>query len=491
MKNTKTKMQESKQMIASKNVSCNSNDFVGKDSTNLNQASGNNQSKINNHKTPAKDKGVERDTAVKAKSLLQPTNIITYCNKHPLNTLSESDNPLSKKLFSYSTKLLLIAQNKNSDLYAMKKDLEIITNSFPDILYGSGRANDLNDHDKFPNIPEEPAKFLALGIAAYYSRVFSLPVFTKHYLKSCSIEDRKEFIEINKQLNLAPTMQNIDFSSLSDIKEKEELNKTIEVLYEKILAEVFSINTKHEQTLSLLENFFNNELSKDEWQKTYDEKVMEYENNINTIKSELDKKTQELQNAHEYTEKVITQITIEFEKKLEESKQNYEITISKQKKENKILKEAVEVNKENYDKIKLELELADKAVEAKSEELISKTKELDFIKISRDELKQKLAIYESDNKIESKAIINVDLLTEVKLADSDDESEEGELSLSKTSDKKMDKDEDVDDFFSPEANKKELEIISTPNYTDNVNGALDNNDHVSCNGEDSFHSDTD
>ena len=83
------------------------------------------------------------------------------------------------------------------------------------------------------------------------------------------------------------------------------------------------------------------------------------------------------------------------------------------------------------------------------------------------------------------------MTTKVKLADSDDESEEDDVSLSKSTNKEKDKDDEVDDLFSLEANKKNLEFISTTNYTDNVNVELDNKDNVSCNGEDSFHSDTD
>ena len=483
MKNTKTKMQESKQMIASKNVSCNSNDFVGKDSTNLNQASGNNQSKINNKTILVKDKVEERKTTVGTNSFTTATKIVEYCKKYKLTPLSESTDNLSQKLCSYSTKLL-IAVNQNLCLQKISKDLEFITTTFPDIIYGSGRVNDLNDHHKSANIPEAHAKFLALAITTIYERVFKSKAF-KDYFKICPNKDKQEFIEINNQLHFDPLFKSTDLDSLSGISSKDDLDKAIDRLYQKTV----------DETLSLLESFFDNELSKDELQKQYNEKVnekvMEFENDINTIKSELYQKTQELQNARKEIEEGIIEIKIEYDEKLEEIKKNYEITISKQKEENKILKKEIEVNKENYLKAKEKIEILnqkqkifeDQAKIFEEKAKVFEDKSLNLQKLVDD--------YEKANAIGFKTTVNEDLTAKIKLADFDDESEEGDLSLSKTSDKKMDKDEDVDDFFSPEANKKELEIISTPNYTDNVNGALDNNDHVSCNGEDSFHSDTD
>ena len=54
-------------------------------------------------------------------------------------------------------------------------------------------------------------------------------------------------------------------------------------------------------------------------------------------------------------------------------------------------------------------------------------------------------------------------------------------------DKKMEKykhqDDEVNSSFSPESDKNHFEGISTNNYTDSENLSLDDNDHVSCTGE--------
>ena len=500
----KVSVPSSKKKIESNNVVFEPNEFQGEYSSMLHQESWNNQPQINNKKTSVKDKVAEIEMKIGANYFANTQRIVDYCIKHKLTPLSESKDKLSKQFYDYNKKLLDVV-TQNSDLQPIAKDLTIVTTLFPDIIYGSGYMKDLNDHHKSANILEAHAKFLALAITTYYSRIFSNPVFTKHYFKSCSIKDKKEFIEINKQLNVAPLLQNIDLNSLSGISSKEELDEKIDVLYEKVLTEVSLINIKHEQTLLVLEKFIQQEELTEKLKNEYDLKSIEYENNINTIKSELNAKTQELQNAHEYTEKVIMQITIEFENKLEETKQNYEIAISKQKEEideqkeeNKILKKVIEVTNENYEKMKLEFATLNKEFDIKANELTIKEKEIasikkDFnlVKINKDELAKQLAAFESTKKTEVKTTVNKNLLTEEKLLDSDDESEEDDVFLLKPANKEKDKDDEVDDLFSLEANKKNLEFISTTNYTDNVNVALDTKDHVSCNGEDSFHSDTD
>ena len=151
----------------------------------------------------------------------------------------------------------------------------------------------------------------------------------------------------------------------------------------------------------------------------------------------------------------------------------------------------IEINKENYLKAKEEIEILnqqqkifeDKAKIFEEKAKVFEDKSLNLQKLVDD--------YEKANAIGFKTTVNEDLTAKIKLADSDDESEEDNISLSKPTNKEKDKDDEVDDLFSLEANKKNLEFISTTNYTDNVNVALDTKDHVSCNGEDSFHSDTD
>ena len=290
--------------------------------------------------------------------------------------------------------------------------------------------------------------------------------------------------------------QDMDLNFLNNISDKEELDQKIDLLYEKVLTEVSLINIKHEQTLVVLEKFIQQEELTEQLKKEYDLKSIEYQNNITTLKSELSDKTQELnnkiqelKNAHEHKEKEITQIKLEFEKNLEQTKQNYETTISNQKEENATLKKVIEVTNENYDQMKLTLEQVNKKVEVQEEEIISKTKELGLNKITRDILEQKLAIYENANNIEVITTGNKDLFTKPKLADSDDESEEDNVSLSKPTDKKMEKDkDDEEDLFYSEDNKNPLDLLSTNNYTNNINVELDNNNHVSCSGEDNFHS---
>jgi hypothetical protein len=367
MKNNKIKMQENKQMIESKDVGLKSNDFVVKDSTNLNQASRNKQSKINNQKTPAKDKGVERDATLGANTFSTATKIVEYCKKYKLTPLSESNNPLSKKFLRDCKKLLLIAKNKKSDLYAMKKDLEIITTTFPDILYGSNsKEKDLKNKYESTGIPEKNIGLLALNIKIVYERVLKSKAF-KDFSKSYQEEDK------------------------------------------------------------------------------------------------------------------------------EEMKKNYEITISKQKEKNIILKKQLECDKENYEKMKLKLDTLIKQFDTKKDELTIKEQDIEYIKqelslvkTNKDELERQLAVFESTKNTEVETTVNKDLIAKIKPG-FDNKSEEGKLSLSKTSDKKIEKhkheDDEVNYSFSPEADKKNLEGISTNNYTDSVNLLLDDNDHVSCNGE--------
>lgn len=453
-------------------------------------------------KTSVKDKIEAIEMNIGSSYFANSQRIIDYCTKHKLIPLSQSTDKLSKQFFEYNKKLLDTVK-QNSLLQPIETALTIINTSFPDIIYGSGYKKDLNDYWEPANVPEVHAKYLALAITTYYSRIFSNPAFTKHYFKSCSKTDAKEFIEINAQLKIAPLLQNIDLNFLSDISSKKLLDEKIDILYEKVLLEASLINKKHEETLSALEKFIEQEELTEKLQNEYKVKSQEYENNINTIKLELSQKNQELKIAYEYTEKVITQITIEFEKKLEESKQNYEITISKhkeeldeQKEENKTLKKVIEINKENYEKMKLNLEQANKEVElkkqeviSKEQELISKTKELNLSKITRDILEQKLATYENANNIEEKTTINKNLTTKVKLADSDNESDEEDISLSKSIDKSKDKEDKLDEVYSSDANKQITDLLFTNHCTDNVI-STNTNDHVFCNGEDSYHSDS-
>jgi hypothetical protein len=414
--------------------------------------------------------------------------IIDYCTKHKLIPLSQSTDKLSKQFFEYNKKLLDTVK-QNLQLQPIEKALTIINTSFPDIIYGSGYKKDLNDHWKSENVPEVHAKYLALAITTYYSRIFSNPAFTKHYFKSCSKVEAKEFIEINAQLNIAPLLQNIDLNSLSDISSKKLLDEKIDILYEKVLLEASLINKKHEETLSALEKFIEQEELTEKLQNEYKVKSQEYENNINTIKLELSKKNQELKIAYENTEKRINQITIDFEEQLEKVKKSYEITILKQKEEldeqkqeNKNLKQEIEINKENYEKMKLNLELSDKEIEIKTEEINS-------LKKNRDELKAKLSIFENNKIVEEKTTINKNIPSEIKLADSDHESDEEDISLSKSIDKEKDKEDKLDEVYSSDANKQITDLLLTNHYTDNVI-STNTNDHVSCGGEDSYHSDS-
>ena len=128
--------------------------------------------------------------------------------------------------------------------------------------------------------------------------------------------------------------------------------------------------------------------------------------------------------------------------------------------------------------MKLALELTNKEVELKTEEL-------NFIKMNREELKQKLAIYEKNNEIELKTNVNKNLII-----DSDDENDENNISLSELTDKEKNKDDKVDDLFFSENDKKNLEFMSTTNHTDGTNIVLDAKDYsVPHIGEDSYHSD--
>ena len=84
-----------------------------------------------------------------------------------------------------------------------------------------------------------------------------------------------------------------------------------------------------------------------------------------------------------------------------------------------------------------------------------------------------------------KTIVEKEVPTGKKYGDSDDESEEGNVSLSKSTDKKMDKEVGVVDLFSLESNKENLE----PPFTNNYVESDDNKENVSCNGEDIVHYD--
>ena len=215
-----TKKQEgvtsNKQKIESNNVVYKPNESHEKHSNILHKEQWDSGFQINTKKHSVKDKVTEIEIKLGSNYFASTQRIVDYCIKHELTPLSESTDKLSKQFYQYNIKLLDTVK-LNLALQPIAKDLEIVTTSFPDIIYGSGCKKDLNQYHKSENILEAHAKFLALAISTYYNRIFSNPVFTKHYFKHCSTEDKKEFIEINKQLNVAPSLQNMNLNSLNNI----------------------------------------------------------------------------------------------------------------------------------------------------------------------------------------------------------------------------------------------------------------------------------
>jgi len=414
--------------------------------------------------------------------------LINYCNSIGLIKLGNSSNPSSQKLFQYSVKLLeiktvelknqnLLLKNKSisskehnilsnevNSLKALNNFLKVITNSFPDITYGLGALKDYN-------LKTDEKKFLSLAINTYYNRVFSSSAFVQHFLHKASTEEKQEFLEFNKDFGLMP--KNIDTTSikLQESYSKDVVDQKLEELKIKFSEELKEKYIKDELLLDDLDNILELKESKQMIQKEFELLKIQHQNELLQIVQKKEKEKEDLINdlseQHRQTELELKNKIVDTEKKLQEQ----EIKIYE-------LEEGVKMSNENYLKAKEEIEILNQ--KQKTFEEKAKTFEEKALHLQKlvDE-------YEKANAIGFKTIIAKDLTTKIKLADSDDESEEDDISLSKPKYKEG----KLNEVYSSDTNKQITDLLFTNHCTDNVI-STNTNDHVSCNGEDSFHSDS-
>jgi len=438
------------------------------------------------------------DNAVKPIKLFASHNkLINYCNSIGLIKLKDSTNPSSQKLFKYSEKLLktsnkelkgkiavfnnksLNLKEQNSlikeidSLKALNNFLEVITNSFPDITYGLGALKDCGLH--LDNI-----KFLSLAINTYYNRVFSSSAFVQHLLHKASNEEKQEFLDFNQEFRLIP--KNIDVNSIKmqESYPKEVVEQKLQELKAKFSEELKEKYIKDEFLLNDLDNILELKEFKIKSQEEFKSLKIQHKNELLQITQKKEKEKdiliKELSKNHQEVELELKNKITSVENKLQEKETKiYELEIG------------AKISKENYDQMTLELATLNKEFDIKADELTIKEKEVasikrefNLVKINKDGLEKQLAAFERAKKSGFEATANEDLGAEVKLGDSDDESEEDNIYSSKPTDKEKDKTDLIDDLPYLKDNKENIELITT---TTNYNYTANNEHQVTVNGE--------
>ena len=328
------------------------------------------------------------DNAIKPINLFASHNkLINYCNSIGLIKLKDSTNLSSQKLFKYSTKLLKTKKEELKEIKAILKDkslnskeqdslngeiaslkalnnfLEVITNSFPDIIYGLGALKDYDLHS-------DNKKFLSLAINTYYNRVFSSSAFVQHFLHKASNEEKQEFLDFNKDFGLIP--KNIDVTSIKmqESYQKEVIDQKLQELKTKFSEELKEKYIKDELLLDDLDNILELKEFKIKSQEEFESLKIQHKNELLQIAQEKEKEKEilvkELSQKHQVVELELKNKITSAEKKLQEKETKiYELEIE------------IKISKENYDEMKSNLEQANKEVELKTEELSIKTKEVD------------------------------------------------------------------------------------------------------------------